>query len=177
MNNPKSDGVSASYGVSVLQPTMNPSKIKIGSNMGVSLTTVGDFKVLIKDIDAGIHEEVLSGMSNDKRKVVIEALGAICELIETQRASNLPNDGLLYSIDDVVALFGVPLNSPKEIDEFTKDLEVGKYALWSKLTKDTRSGIIDIICNRWQTLLNMQKSTPIGDDRLSDKASPSDPDV
>ncbi|GKA02783.1 zinc knuckle CX2CX4HX4C containing protein, partial [Tanacetum coccineum] len=206
MHNSMFDGVSASYGESVSQPTMNPRRIKIGSNMGgdsaqsplvstttplpphqsnvdvaaifgVPFTTVGDLEVLIKDIDAGIHEEVLSGMTNDKRKVVIEALGAMCELIETQRASNLPNDGLIYSIDDVAALFGVPLNSPKEIDEFTKDLEVYKYALWSKLTKETRSGIIDIICNRWETLLNMQKSTPIGDDRLSDKASPSDPVV
>nr|GEX15562.1 zinc knuckle CX2CX4HX4C [Tanacetum cinerariifolium] len=33
------------------------------------------------------------------------------------------------SIDDVAALFGVPLNSLKNIDEFTKDLEVGKYDL------------------------------------------------
>ncbi|GJV26603.1 hypothetical protein Tco_1379298 [Tanacetum coccineum] len=179
MHNSMSDGVSASYGNSVSQPTMNPSRIKTGSNMGgdsaqsplvsattplpphqsnvdvaaifrVSFTTVGDLEVLIKDIYAGIHEEVLSGMTNDKRKVVIKALGAMCELIETQRASNLPNDGLIYSIDDVAALFGLPLNSPKEIDEFTKDLE---------------------------TLLNMQKSTPIGDDRLFDKATPSDPVV
>nr|GFB50445.1 zinc knuckle CX2CX4HX4C [Tanacetum cinerariifolium] len=84
---------------------------------------------------------------------------------------------LIYSIDDVVVLFGVPLNSLKEIDEFTKDLEVGKYALWSKLTKETCSGIIDIICNRWDTLLSMQKSALIVDDSLSGKASPSDPIV
>ncbi|GJU08305.1 hypothetical protein Tco_1124735, partial [Tanacetum coccineum] len=148
--------ISFLFGSVIIRPAPEPSLLDAPSI--VSLTTVGDLEVLMKDIDVGIHEEVLSGMSNDKRKVVIEALGAMCELIETRRASNLPNDGLLYSIDDVVALFGAPLNSPKEFDEFTKDLEVCKYALWSKLTKDTRSGIIDIICNRWQTLLNMQKS-------------------
>ncbi|GKC92832.1 hypothetical protein Tco_1158274 [Tanacetum coccineum] len=48
----------------------------------LSLTTVGDFEVLIKDIDAGKHEELLSGMTDDKRKVVFEALGAMCDLIE-----------------------------------------------------------------------------------------------
>ncbi|GKD40134.1 zinc knuckle CX2CX4HX4C containing protein [Tanacetum coccineum] len=118
-----------------------------------------------------------SGMTDDKRKVVIEALGAMCDLVEAQSALNMPSDGLIYNIYDVAALFGVPLNSPKEIDEFSKDLEVGKYALWSKLTKETRSGIIDIIYNRWDTLLNLQKSAPIVDDSLSGKASPSDPIV
>ncbi|GJS11397.1 zinc knuckle CX2CX4HX4C containing protein [Tanacetum coccineum] len=93
--------------------------------------------------------------------------GAMCDLIEAKSASNLPNDCLIYNIDDVAALFGVPLNSLKEIDEVTEDLEVGKYALWSKLTKETCCGIIDIICNRWDTLLNMQKSAPIVDDTLS----------
>ncbi|GJX25044.1 zinc knuckle CX2CX4HX4C containing protein [Tanacetum coccineum] len=99
----------------------------------------------------------------------------MCDLIKAKSASNLPNDGLIYNIDDVAALFGVPLNSLKEIVEVTKDLEVGKYALWSKLTKETCSGIIDIICNRLHTLLNRKKSAPIVDDTLSDKASPSDP--
>ncbi|GJS73303.1 hypothetical protein Tco_1000682 [Tanacetum coccineum] len=100
------------------------------NNPDVSLTTVSDLEVLIKDIDASKHEELLSGMTNDKRKVVIEALGVMCDIIETQRVLNLHNDGLIYSIDDVAALFGVPLNSPKEIDKFNKDLEVGNNALW-----------------------------------------------
>ncbi|GJR76049.1 zinc knuckle CX2CX4HX4C containing protein [Tanacetum coccineum] len=142
-----------------------------------SLTMVGDMEVLIKDIDASKHEKLLSGMTTDKRKVVIEALGVMCDIIKTQRALNLHNDGLIYSIDDVATLFGLHLNSPKEIDKFTKDLEVGNNALWSKLTKETHNGIIDIICNWWDTLLNMQKSAPIGDDSLSGKDLPSDPIV
>ncbi|GJS73302.1 hypothetical protein Tco_0706143 [Tanacetum coccineum] len=115
----------------------------------LSLTTVGDLEVLTKDIDASKHEELLSGMTNDKRKVVIEALGAMCDLTVTQRASNLHND----------------------------DLEVGNNDLWSKLTKERRSGIIDIICNRWDTLLNMQKSALIGDDSLPGKDLTSNPIV
>nr|GEZ91820.1 hypothetical protein [Tanacetum cinerariifolium] len=121
---------------------------------------IGDLDVLIKDIDAGKHEESLFGMTDDKLKVVFKALGAMCDLIKSQNALNLPNNGLIYSIDDVVTLFSVPLNSPDEIDEFSKDPKMEKYALWSKLTKETCSGIIDIICNRWDTLLNMQNITP-----------------
>ncbi|GJT61991.1 zinc knuckle CX2CX4HX4C containing protein [Tanacetum coccineum] len=104
----------------------------------------------------------------------------------TRNASSVPinmhtsspmDEILIHSIDDVAALFSVPLNSLKEIDDFTKDLEVGKYDLWSKLTKEARSGITDIISNRWDTLLNMQKSVPIVDDSLSGKVSPNDPIV
>ncbi|GJT15314.1 zinc knuckle CX2CX4HX4C containing protein [Tanacetum coccineum] len=105
------------------------SNVDVAAIFGVSLTTVGDLEVLIKDIDVGKHEELLYGMTNDKRKVVIDALGAMCDLIEALTASKLPNDGFNFdgtrnAIDDVAALCRVPLNSPKEIDEFTKDLEV-----------------------------------------------------
>ncbi|GJV33356.1 zinc knuckle CX2CX4HX4C containing protein [Tanacetum coccineum] len=96
------------------------SNVDVAAIFGVLLTTIGDLEVLVKDIDA-------------------DALGAMYELIETQSASNLPNDGfnsdddyefndyeiLIYTIDDVAALFDVPLNSLKEINEFTKDLKVG----------------------------------------------------
>ncbi|GKG05376.1 hypothetical protein Tco_0325462, partial [Tanacetum coccineum] len=125
MHNSMSDGVSARYGNLVSQLTMNPRRIKTGSNMGgdsaqsplvstttplpphqsnvdvaaifgVSLTTVGDLEVLIKDIDVGKHEELLYRMTNDKRKVVIDALGAMCDLIEALTASKLPNDGFNF---------------------------------------------------------------------------------
>ncbi|GKB14889.1 hypothetical protein Tco_0848812 [Tanacetum coccineum] len=140
---------------------LHQSNVDVAAIFGVLLTTIGDLEVLVKDIDAGKHKEFLSGMTNDKCKVFIDALGAMYELIETQSASNLPNDGfnsdddyefndyeiLIYTIDDVAALFDVPLNSLKEINEFTKDLKVGKNALWLKLTKEACSGIIDFICN------------------------------
>ncbi|GKA40825.1 zinc knuckle CX2CX4HX4C containing protein [Tanacetum coccineum] len=208
VSNTDEEGLNQSPLVSPTAPLPpHQSNVNVAAIFGVLLTMVGYLEVLIKDIDAGKHEELLSRMTNDKRKVVTDALGAMCDLIEALSASKLHNDGfnsdgtrnassvlvnlhlssiaeddyefndyeiLIYSIDDVAALFHVPLNSPKEIDEFTKDLEVAKYALWSKLTKETRSGIIDIIYYRWDALLNMQKSAPIVDDSLSGKASPSD---
>ncbi|GKD03669.1 hypothetical protein Tco_1178643, partial [Tanacetum coccineum] len=51
------------------------SNVDVAAIFRVSLTTVGELEVLIKDIDTGKHEELLSGMTNDKRKVVIDALG------------------------------------------------------------------------------------------------------
>ncbi|GJW09419.1 hypothetical protein Tco_1575246 [Tanacetum coccineum] len=80
---------------------------------------------------------------------------------------------LIHSTDDVAALFSVPLNSLKEIDDFTKDLEVGKHDLWLELTKEACSGIINIISN----LLNMPTGALIVDDSLSGKVSPNDPIV
>nr|GEY37126.1 zinc knuckle CX2CX4HX4C [Tanacetum cinerariifolium] len=42
----------------------------------------------------------------------------------TMHTSSPVEDVLIHSIDDVIAIFGVPFNSLKDIDEFTKDLEV-----------------------------------------------------
>ncbi|GJS03790.1 zinc knuckle CX2CX4HX4C containing protein [Tanacetum coccineum] len=172
---------------------LHQSNVDVATTFGVSLSTVGDLKVLIMDIDASKYGELLSGMTTDKRKIVFDALGALCDFIKakstsrqsdgsrnesnasvTMHTSSPVEEVLIHSIDDVAALFGVPLNSLKDIDEFTKDLEVGKYDLWLEMTKETRSGITDIIWNRWDTLLNLQKSTPTVDDNLSGEASPID---
>nr|GEU86492.1 hypothetical protein [Tanacetum cinerariifolium] len=67
----------------------------------------------------------------------------------------------IFNIDVVADLFGVPLNSCKDINEFTKDLELGKYELWSELTKEKRLEITDTICNRWDALLNEYESVNI----------------
>ncbi|GJZ17435.1 zinc knuckle CX2CX4HX4C containing protein, partial [Tanacetum coccineum] len=118
-------------------------------------------------------------MTNDKRKVVIDALGAMCDLISASRpgesvgtrnvsrdsitvhTSSPVEDVLIHSIDDATPLFCLSLNSLKDINEFTKELEVGKNALWLELAEETRSGICDIIYDRWNTLLNLQKSAII----------------
>ncbi|GKD99938.1 hypothetical protein Tco_1387922, partial [Tanacetum coccineum] len=139
---------------------LHQSNVDVATTFGVSLSTVGDLKVLIMDIDAGKYGELLSGMTNNKRKIVFDALGALCDFIKAKSTSRpgSESDGsrneskapgtmhitspmeevLIHSIDEVAALFGMPLNSLKDIDEVTKDLEVGKYDLWLELTKKTR---------------------------------------
>nr|GEZ49102.1 zinc knuckle CX2CX4HX4C [Tanacetum cinerariifolium] len=127
---------SITFGLPYCSFPPHQSNVDVSAIFGVSLTTVGDLEVLITVIDAGKHEGLLCEMTNDKRTIVFEALGAMCDLIEAQSTLNLPNDGLLYSIDDVATLFGMPFNSLKKIDEFTKDLKVGKYPLWSTLANE-----------------------------------------
>ncbi|GJZ24857.1 zinc knuckle CX2CX4HX4C containing protein [Tanacetum coccineum] len=56
--------------------------VVVAATFGVSLTTVGDLDVLIKDIEASEDDELLSGMTNDKRMVVMDALGVICDSIK-----------------------------------------------------------------------------------------------
>ncbi|GJU17505.1 hypothetical protein Tco_1145471 [Tanacetum coccineum] len=58
-----------------------------------------------------------------------------------------------HDIKDVSSLFGLPLNSYEDIDEFTKDFELGKIELWSILTKEKHDEITDILCNKWDALL------------------------
>ncbi|GJR38418.1 hypothetical protein Tco_1214102 [Tanacetum coccineum] len=40
---------------------------------------------------------------------------------------------------NVVALFGVPLNTLRDIDNLTKDIELGKYEVWSDLPSKKRT--------------------------------------
>ncbi|GJT41704.1 hypothetical protein Tco_0941569 [Tanacetum coccineum] len=39
----------------------------------------------------------------------------------------------VHNIDDVAKLFGVPLNTLKDIDDFVQDLQLGKHELWPLL--------------------------------------------
>ncbi|GKC53666.1 hypothetical protein Tco_1076411 [Tanacetum coccineum] len=56
--------------------------------------------------------------------------------------------------NDVIAeLFGVLLKTCKDIDDFTKGLELGKYAVWSELSRDKRKEVLDTICNMWDALV------------------------
>ncbi|GJU86445.1 ribonuclease H-like domain-containing protein [Tanacetum coccineum] len=150
---------------------LHQSNVDVATTFGVSLSTVGDLKVLITDIDAGKYGELLSRMTNDKRKIVFDALGALCDLINdkstsrlgsesdgsrngsnalvTMHMSSLMEEVLIHSIDDVAVLFGVPLNFSRILMNLLKIL-------------------------KWDTLLNLQKSAPTIDVNLSGEASPSD---
>nr|GEV48689.1 putative reverse transcriptase domain-containing protein [Tanacetum cinerariifolium] len=68
---------------------LHQSNVDVATIFGVSLSTVGDLKVLITYIDADKYEELLSGMTNDKRKVVFDALGALCDLLRLKVLLNL----------------------------------------------------------------------------------------
>nr|GEZ31848.1 hypothetical protein [Tanacetum cinerariifolium] len=71
------------------------SNFDVAAIFEVLLTTVGDLEVLIKDIDAGKHEALLCGMTNEKRKVVIDALGAMwVTLLNMQKSALIIDDSM-----------------------------------------------------------------------------------
>ncbi|GJW99566.1 RNA-directed DNA polymerase [Tanacetum coccineum] len=77
--------------------------IDVAATFGVPLTTVGDLHKLINDIEAGKHEELLSGMTNDDRMETLDALGSICNSIQAN-CNNLPrkdspSDPIVQSVD------------------------------------------------------------------------------
>ncbi|GJW95461.1 hypothetical protein Tco_0175133 [Tanacetum coccineum] len=66
----------------------------------VSLTNFGDLDVLIKDIKASKHDELLSGMTNDMCEAVMDALVAMCDSIQ---ANNTNADAIsckILHVDD-----------------------------------------------------------------------------
>ncbi|GJY23017.1 zinc knuckle CX2CX4HX4C containing protein [Tanacetum coccineum] len=66
---------------------------------------------------------------------------------------NVPSDlnkfDMRTHVDVVAELFGVSLKTPKDIDDFTKGIELGKYKVWSELTSDKRKEVMDTICAMW----------------------------
>ncbi|GJR45175.1 hypothetical protein Tco_1313278 [Tanacetum coccineum] len=78
----------SSLKVSNSSPLVSPSttinmprelySIDVAATFGVPLTTVGDLHKLINDIDAGKHDELLSGKTNHDRMETMDALGTIC---------------------------------------------------------------------------------------------------
>ncbi|GJR20589.1 zinc knuckle CX2CX4HX4C containing protein [Tanacetum coccineum] len=61
------------------------NSIDVPATFGVLLSTVDDLHKLINDIEAGKHDELLSGMTNDDRMETLDALGSICNSIQANR--------------------------------------------------------------------------------------------
>ncbi|GJT07614.1 zinc knuckle CX2CX4HX4C containing protein [Tanacetum coccineum] len=55
--------------------------------------------------------------------------------------------------DVITELFDVSLSTPKDIDAFTSDLELGKYRVWSELTREKRQEVMNTIWSIWNTLV------------------------
>ncbi|GJW53426.1 zinc knuckle CX2CX4HX4C containing protein [Tanacetum coccineum] len=62
-----------------------PYNIDVAATFRVPLTTVGDMHMLINDIEAGKHDELLSKMTNDDRMETLDALGSICNSIQADK--------------------------------------------------------------------------------------------
>ncbi|GJZ66006.1 zinc knuckle CX2CX4HX4C containing protein [Tanacetum coccineum] len=95
--------------------------VDVAATFGVPLTTVGDLHLLIKSIEAGKHDELLSRMTNDERMAIMDALDTICNSIQADNTnadvipckvshvddltnlnideSTMPNDPIVQSVD------------------------------------------------------------------------------
>nr|GEW48735.1 zinc knuckle CX2CX4HX4C [Tanacetum cinerariifolium] len=63
-------------------PHRGPYDIDVAATFGVPLITVGDLHMLINDIEAGKHDELLSKMTNDDRMETLDAL--VVEKVSTR---------------------------------------------------------------------------------------------
>ncbi|GJU09582.1 zinc knuckle CX2CX4HX4C containing protein [Tanacetum coccineum] len=66
----------------LIMPPRGSYDIDVAATFGVPLTTIGDLHMLINDIEAGKHDELLSEMTNDDRMETLDALSTICNSIQ-----------------------------------------------------------------------------------------------
>ncbi|GJT59190.1 zinc knuckle CX2CX4HX4C containing protein [Tanacetum coccineum] len=69
----------------LIMPPRGPYDIDVAATFGVSLTIVGNLHMLINDIEADKHDELLSEMTNDDRKETLDALSTICNSIQADK--------------------------------------------------------------------------------------------
>ncbi|GJV46924.1 zinc knuckle CX2CX4HX4C containing protein [Tanacetum coccineum] len=156
-----------------------PGTVNVVALLGVPLNTLGDIDNLTKAIDLG-KLKVWSDLPSEKHTEVMETIWAMWDAFLTKN----PNVTSGYSSDsgksDVVdEFFDVSLTTLKEIDDFTKDLELGKYAVWSEMTCDTHKEVLDNISTRWNAIgaESKSKSTLSADDNMYSEVSPNVPIV
>ncbi|GJT72152.1 zinc knuckle CX2CX4HX4C containing protein [Tanacetum coccineum] len=123
---------------------------------------------------------VWSDLPSEKRTEVMETIWAMWDAFLTENPNATSSYSSYSGKSDVVAkFFDVSLITLKDIYDFTKDLELGKYALWSEMTCDTRKEVLDNISTRWNALVAESKSkgTLSADNNMSSEVSPNDPIV
>nr|GEU42153.1 hypothetical protein [Tanacetum cinerariifolium] len=64
-------------------------------------------------------------------------------------------DNAFNVMPSVEVVFRVLLKTSVDIDNFTRDIESGKYEVWSKLTRDQREVVLDTVCSMWEALMDV----------------------
>ncbi|GKF81414.1 hypothetical protein Tco_0240016, partial [Tanacetum coccineum] len=94
---------------------------------------------------AADEEALLRGVA--KRLNKLDPDSDIDIMVFNVKAPNIQNH------DVVAELFGVSLKSYKDIDDFTKGIELGKYPVWSELTREKCKEVLDTIGDIWDSLV------------------------
>ncbi|GJX41181.1 hypothetical protein Tco_0256171 [Tanacetum coccineum] len=71
--------------------------------------------------------------------------------------------------DLISELFGVSLKTHKDFEDFTRNIELGKFEVWLELSDEKRQEVIDTFC----AMLEALKAENL-DDRIPSKVTPSD---
>ncbi|GJT16019.1 zinc knuckle CX2CX4HX4C containing protein [Tanacetum coccineum] len=74
--------------------------------------------------------------------------------------------------DLISELFGVSLKTLKDCEDFTRNIELGNFEVWLKLSDEKRQEVTDTLC----AMLEALKAKNL-DDRIPSKVTPSDPIV
>nr|GEU41902.1 zinc knuckle CX2CX4HX4C [Tanacetum cinerariifolium] len=67
---------------------------------------------------------------------------------------------------NVVALLGVQLNTLGDIDNLTKDIELGKLELWPGFPSEKKTGVLETIWSMWDAFL-AKNSNVLNEDGIS----------
>ncbi|GJR27645.1 hypothetical protein Tco_1103877 [Tanacetum coccineum] len=143
--------------VGVSQPRM-PIRVTQNPNSGLIRSRVSEEQA----------EGVSDGTQSNSQYTVLENPNAEPSVNETGNSFDFVPNSLqsmcgsivqTHNIDDVAKLFGVPLNTLKDIDDFVQDLRLGKREIWPLLSKDKGQEITDIVCNRY-VILSESASMP-----------------
>ncbi|GKF58593.1 hypothetical protein Tco_0172130 [Tanacetum coccineum] len=89
--------------------------IDVAATFGVPLTTVGDLHKLINDIEAGKHDELLFGMTNDDRMKTRDVLGTICNSIKVDDNNVDVIPRKVSHVDDLINLNGDESTIPSDL--------------------------------------------------------------
>ncbi|GJR14967.1 zf-CCHC domain-containing protein [Tanacetum coccineum] len=86
----------------LIMPPRGPYDIDVAATFGVPLTTVGDLHILINDIKAGKHDELLSEMTNDDRMETLDVLVKApnnLNVDDNMHGMVLPSEPIVQSVD------------------------------------------------------------------------------
>ncbi|GKF55194.1 hypothetical protein Tco_0165534, partial [Tanacetum coccineum] len=80
----------------------------------------------------------------------------------TASLSHMATRSSVPGTTNVVDLFGVPLNTLGDIDKLTKDMELGKYKVWSDLPGEKCTRVMDSIWAMWDAFVAENPNTTSG---------------
>ncbi|GJV22645.1 zinc knuckle CX2CX4HX4C containing protein [Tanacetum coccineum] len=134
----------------------------------VQVSHVDEFRVrlsLMTSVDYNEDDPSLFGIDFDQANVVSNyatSKGMFNMSSELNTSSMRTHDDVVSSslhlpsvhgTAIIIDLFGVPLNTPGDIDKLTRYIELGKYEVWSDLPSDKHTEVIDTICSMWDAFM------------------------